>query len=91
MAIDGTNSWPSVERTSRSTTSVKMNVATNKPRTTWFCRSARNVRNTRGDSWLEASWSTSMVTVKTRPVKVSIDWAMVERKLRAPSGVPPYR
>ena len=44
---------------------------------------------TRGDSWLEANCKTSMVMVNTRPVKVSIDWAMVDSTLRAPSAVPP--
>ena len=60
-------------------------------RTTWFLRSRRKVRVTRGESWLDASCSTSIVTEKTSPVNVSIAAAIVDRMARALSGPPSNR
>ncbi len=47
--------------------------------TTWFGRSRRNVRMTRGDSWLVASCNTSIVSE-------SVDVAIVDSNSRAPTG-----
>ena len=46
------------------------------------------MRSTRGEYWLEASCSTTIVIEKTRPVTEIIAPAIVESTVRAPS-IPP--
>src|SRR5919202_5556754 len=54
-------------------------------------RSCRNVRSTRGENWLLANCSTTMVMDNTSAVKVIIAWVIEDSKLRAPSGGPGNR
>ena len=60
----------------------------NTPSGIWLPRSRRNVRSTRGENWLEASWSTTIVIVNTSPVTVIIDAAIVAKICSALVGPP---
>ncbi len=86
----GTNSSTSsfAPRTVRSTARAYTNDAVNTPSVAWVVRLARKLSSRRGVNCDWASWSTTMVIEKTSPVTEIIALAMVERRLRAPSGPP---
>jgi hypothetical protein len=75
--------------TSRSTISEYSAVATNVPKQCWLGRSRRNVRSTRGENWVLASCSATIVIENTVPVNAIVEPEMAERTWRALSGPRP--
>ena len=55
------------------------NVATNSPMANWLGSSCRNVCTMRGENWPIASWTTTMVMVRTKAASDTIDAAIVSR------------
>ncbi len=87
-ARPGTNSWAPA-RTSRSVSRANVNVPTKTPSAPWVQRSRSSDRSTRGENWLEASCSATIVIEKVSAAKVSTDDATTLRIARAESGPPP--
>jgi hypothetical protein len=54
----------------------------------WLGLSWRKDWTIRGENWPMASWTTTMVIVRTRTVRVTIEVATVLRMARAASGPP---
>jgi hypothetical protein len=65
------------------------NVATSTPSTHWFVRSPMKFRRTRGEYWLEASDSVTIVIEKATPATVTTDVAIAVSTPRAPSAPTP--
>lgn len=68
----GTNGSPSPaeDRTVRSTRTPYVKVPMKSPSTTWLPRSELKFRSTRGEYWLLATWTATIVTEKRTPVTV---------------------
>ena len=79
---------PSSKRTSRIASIACANVATNRPIAIWLGLSRRMVCTIRGENCPIASWTTTMVIVRTSAVSVTIDVAIVLRMAIAASGPP---
>ena len=89
IEIPGTKTVPvAMVRTCTSTIREYTKVAVKTPRATWLPRSRRNVRSTRGENWLLASCSATIVIVNTSPVNVIMDVAMVVSSCWALVGPP---
>ena len=74
--------------TSRMASTAWTNVATKSPMAIWLGLS-RKIRCTmRGENWPIANWTTTMVMVSTRAVRLTIDSATVPRIVKAASGPP---
>ena len=63
-------------------------VATNKPIASWLGRSRRNVCTIRGENCPIASWTTTIVIVRTKAANETMDVAIVPRIPKAASGPP---
>ena len=70
---------PSLTRTSRIASMAWANVATNMPIANWLGLSRRIRCTMRGENWPIASWTTTIVIVKTSAVRLTIDVATAER------------
>src|SRR6478672_4244349 len=64
------------------------NVATNTLNTTWFARSRRNLRSSRGENWVEDSCKATTVRPSTNAITVTTVPAMMVNNARASSAVP---
>jgi len=64
------------------------NVATNSPTANWLGLSLRKFWTIRGENWPIASWTTTIVIVRTSAASDTIDAAMVSRMVSAASGSP---
>jgi hypothetical protein len=64
------------------------NVATKTLSTTWFGRSRRKLRSSRGENWVDDSWSATTVRPSSNAMTVTIVPAMPINSDRASSGVP---
>ena len=64
------------------------NVATNSPTANWLGLSRRKFCTIRGENCPIASWTTTIVIVKTSAASDTIDAAIVERIASAASGPP---
>src|SRR5918994_1240043 len=87
MANPGTEPPPS-KRTSRMASMAWAKVATNRPMANWLGLSRRNVCTIRGENCPMASWTTTMVMVRTSAARLTIEPATVERIWMAASGPP---
>src|SRR5829696_4965143 len=56
--------------------------------TTWVPRSRRKLRNSRGENWVEESWSATTVRPRTRAMTVTTVLLTVMSSARASSAVP---
>ncbi len=87
MATPGTcGSSPNC--TSRMPSMACTNVATNSPIAIWLGLSRRIVCTMRGENCPIASWTTTIVIVRTSAVRVTIEAATVLRMASAASGPP---
>ena len=64
------------------------NVATKMPIANWLGLSRRILCTMRGENWPIASWTTTIVIVRTSAARLTIDVATAERMTRAASGPP---
>jgi hypothetical protein len=64
------------------------NVATNTLNTTWFARSRRNLRSSRGENWVEDSCNATTVRPRTNAITVTTVPAMIVNNALASSAVP---
>ena len=64
------------------------NVATKSPIASWLGLSCRMRWTIRGENWPIASWTTTIVIVRTRAVRLTIEAATVPRISVAASGPP---
>src|SRR5687767_7139473 len=60
----------------------------NAPSTTWVPRSLRKLRNSRGENWVDESWSATTVRPRTRAMTVTTVLLTVISTVRASSAVP---
>ena len=79
---------PSSNCTSRSASIAWAKVATKRPIAIWLGLSRRIVCTMRGENCPIASWTTTIVIVRTSAVSVTIDAAIVVRIAIAASGPP---
>jgi hypothetical protein len=57
-------------------------------RTTWVGRSRRKLRSSRGENWVEESWSATTVRPRTSAMTVTTVLLIVIRSARASSALP---
>ena len=74
--------------TSRTARIACTKVATKRPIANWLGLSRRIRCTIRGENWPIASWTTTIVIVRTRAVRLTIDAATVDRIAVAASGPP---